>query len=103
MFEVGDQTANLLLSIALFAILGLALLTLVPWSKLGLAAQGRVMRWAWLPAIILATGYEWLMPSHMNIRIDLLLLLPAYMIIVVTCLVRWWLSRSRHPEVSNRE
>ena len=103
MFEVGDQAANILLNIAFFAILGLALLALVPWKLLGQAAIGRVMRWAWLPAVMLGAAYESLMPPHMNIRIDLLILLPAYAIIILTCGVRWWLARSNRLKAVDPE
>ena len=95
LFDVGDPTRNLALSACFFAILALTVAAVVPWRALGAARLSRLLRWLFLPALALAATYEWLMPARFDIRVDLLLLLPMYAVIAVTCLVRWLSSKGK--------
>ena len=93
MFDVGDPTRNAVLTACFLAIALLTLAAVVPWKALGAARLSKWARWLWLPVLLLAIAYEATMPSRFDIRVDLLLLLPMYAIVLVASVVRWFLSR----------
>lgn len=94
MIDVGDQAINLWLNLCFGLIALAALVSIVPWGAMGAGRMAALLRWMWLPVAAAAICYEALMPASFDIRIDLLLLLPLYLLVVVTCLYRWWrLSR----------
>ncbi|MFN2099580.1 hypothetical protein [Altererythrobacter sp. MF3-039] len=93
MIEVGDSAANMVLNLCFFAIVFVAILSFVPWGKIGLVKLGKAMKWAWLPVLVLAVTYESTMPSRFDIRLDLLILIPAYLALLCTCAIRWWQAR----------
>ncbi len=96
MISIGEPAIDFWLNLC-FGLIALAtLVALVPWGLLGAWRMARALRWTWLPVAALAIGYEVLMPARYDIRVDLLLLLPAYLIVLVTCLWRWW--RLRAPD-----
>ena len=95
LIDVGDPTLNLALNACFVAILLLALLALIPWRLFGVARFSYRLRWLILPLILLAVSYEYLMPSRFDIRIDLLLLLPLYLLVLVASLARW--RRGKRP------
>jgi hypothetical protein len=89
LIDVQDSTRGIALNVCFYAIVLLALVGAVPWKTLGAARLSRALRWLMLPVLGFAIAYESIMPSRMNIRIDLLLLAPAYVLTIVTSLVRW--------------
>jgi hypothetical protein len=89
LIDVQDPTRNIPLNACFYAIVLLATVGAVPWKTLGAARLSRALRWLILPVLGLAIAYESIMPSRMNIRIDLLLLAPAYTLAIVTSIVRW--------------
>lgn len=97
LIDVGDLLRNLALNTCLYLILFLAIAGLVPWRALGVPIPSRFLRWLAVPVFLLAVAYEWLMPSRFDIRLDLVLLLPAYGLVLVASFVRWaaW-RRSSH-------
>ena len=89
MVDVGDPARNLVLN-AVFLLVGLmTVVTLVPWGRIGATRLSRLLRWIPFPAAVLAVVYETAMPSRFDIRIDLLLLLPLYGLIIATSAFRW--------------
>jgi hypothetical protein len=89
LIDVQDPEANLILNGCFYAIIFLTIISLVPWKSLGAEHLSRMLRWMALPVFGLAILYESVMPSRFDIRIDLLLLLPAYALVVATSIVRW--------------
>ena len=84
--DVQDPALNQVLNICFFLILGLGLISLVPWGL----KSGR-NRWTlMLPviAILVYLKYEFTMPNNWDIRVDLLLLWPVVALILVSGLVR---------------
>lgn len=97
LINVADPLRNLALNTCLYLILSLAIVGLIPWRALGVPIPGRFLRWLALPVFVLAVAYEWIMPSRFDIRVDLLLLLPAYGLVLVTSFVRCYAwRRSSH-------
>lgn len=95
MFDVGDSALNAALNLCFGAIVLLAVAVIVPWGAVGAPRMNRLLRWAVVPICVLAVLYEWLMPSRFDIRVDLLLLLPMYVVVIVTSLFRWWSTHRR--------
>jgi hypothetical protein len=89
MFDVGDPTRNVVLTMCIAAIALLTLAALVPWRALGAPNASRLARWIVLPVAALAVVYESAMPARFDIRVDLLLLLPLYALVLAASLVRW--------------
>jgi len=87
--DVQDPARNLILNACFYMILLLTLIALVPWKTMGAKRVSSGLRWLAIPILALAVVYEWTMPSRFNIRVDLLLLLPAYGLVLVTSVVRW--------------
>lgn len=87
--DVADPLRNLVLNACFWAVLGLALVAIVPWGWIGAPRVGRLLRCLPLPALLLAVIYEVAMPARFDIRVDLLLLAPAYAVILLTSLARW--------------
>lgn len=94
MFDVGDSSRNAVLTGCFAAIVALTIASIVPWHGMGAARISRIARWFPVPVLFLALTYESTMPSHFNIRVDLLLLLPMYGIVIVASLVRWIRTRN---------
>jgi len=95
MFDVGDPTRNAVLTACFLAIALLTLAAVIPWKALGAARLSRWGRWLWVPVLLLAIAYEATMPSRFDIRVDLVLLVPMYLIVLLTSVIRW--VRSRRP------
>lgn len=93
--DVGLPVNNLLLNASLYALLALAAVSLLPWGRLGAGRFSRLLRWSPVPAMGLGLVYEAAMPAHFDIRLDLLLLLPAYGVILLTSVFRWLGERRR--------
>lgn len=83
------------LTFCFFAMLALAAIAIVPWEVFAGRRASRLLRWLGIPVLLLAIFYEWRMPPGMNIRVDLLLLLPAYLAVIGTSAVRAFLARRR--------
>jgi membrane protein DedA with SNARE-associated domain len=89
LINVDDPIRNLILNGCFYVILAATLIALVPWKFLGAERVSRMLRWLVLPVVGLAVGYEAAMPSRFDIRIDLLLLLPLYFVVLATSVFRW--------------
>jgi hypothetical protein len=84
--NVNDPSLNPILNICFFLILGLGVVSLIPWK----IKYGK-NRWTMaLPilAIIVYITYELTMPNNWDIRIDLVLLWPALVLILLLGLLR---------------
>jgi hypothetical protein len=90
MFDVGDPLRNVLLNLCFVSIALLTTAAILPWRFLGAARLDRLARWVIVPVLLLAVAYEAIMPARFDIRVDLLLLLPMYGLVVVSSIVRWW-------------
>lgn len=90
MIDVGDPVRNIALNAIFFAVVAITLVAVIPWGSVGAPRIGQFLRWLMIPVLVLAIVYEWLMPSRFDIRIDLVLLLPMYVVIIVTSAFRWW-------------
>ncbi|MCF8199190.1 MAG: hypothetical protein K9J42_10515 [Sulfuritalea sp.] len=97
MFDIGDPWRNAVLTGCFFAIASLTLAAVVPWKALGAAHFSKLARWICVPVLLLAIVYETAMPSRFDIRIDLLLLVPMYGVVLVASVVRWIGSRGAQP------
>lgn len=93
MFDVGDPLRNILLNVCFASIALLTVAAVLPWRLLGAVRLSKLARRVIVPVLLLAVAYEAIMPSRFNIRVDLLLLLPMYGLVVVASIVRWWRSR----------
>ena len=83
MFDVGDTASNATLTVCFFGIALLTLASMMPWRRFGFARSNRLTRWIFVPVILLAIVYESAMPARFDIRIDLFLLLPMYVLVLV--------------------
>jgi len=97
MFDVGDPPRNAVLTVCFFAIAFFTLAAVMPWKALGAARLARWARLLWVPVLLLAIVYETAMPSRFDIRVDLVLLAPMYLIVFLASVVRWFLSRRARP------
>lgn len=95
LLDIQDPTLNPIVTGLFYGMALTALLSLVPWPLSG----GR-NRWTlWLPSLGLAlyVTYEMVMPTRMNIRVDLALVWPMIAVIFLTWLARlfriWQLNR----------
>lgn len=98
MIDIHDPLLNQILNSCLFIILGLTLISLVPW-KLGSGKN----RWTLIlpvAAILVYLIYEFAMPDNWDIRMDLVLVWPALGLIILTGLIRVLLIR-RHKSRSH--
>ena len=93
MFNVGDPFRNAVLIGCFLAIMMFTVAALVPWKSLGAPRLSRLARWLPVPVFLLALVYETTMPARFDIRVDLLLLLPMYGLVIAASIVRWCLSR----------
>jgi hypothetical protein len=98
MYDVGDPVLNAALTLCFGAIALLTIATVIPWRVVGALRMNRVLRWAVVPLCALVVLYEWLMPSRFDIRVDLLLLLPMYGVVVMTSVFRWWSEKSSRSQ-----
>lgn len=89
MFDVGDPALNAVLNLCFGAIALLTVAAIIPWKAAGADRVHRLLRWIAVLVFALAVLYEWLMPLRFDIRVDLLLLLPMYAVVIGTSLVRW--------------
>lgn len=86
MIDVQDSSLNLILNICFFLILGLGLVSIVPWKL-----RAGKNRWTLvLPilAIVLYLVYELTMPNNWDIRLDLIILWPILALIILLTVVR---------------
>jgi hypothetical protein len=84
--NVNDSTLNLILSICFFLLLVFGVVSCIPWRL----KYGK-NRWTLaLPflAIVVYMIYELTMPSHWNIRMDLVLLWPVLILTLLLGLIR---------------
>jgi hypothetical protein len=91
--DVGDPASNLWLNLCFWLILLVALGSFLPWRAFGVPRLSQWAKWSWLPVLMLAVAYEVIMPARFDIRVDLLLLLPIYALVVLACTVRWFIGR----------
>jgi hypothetical protein len=90
LIDVGDSFRNAVLNGSFYAIaLGTALAT-VPWGMLGASTISRLLRWLVVPVAVLAVTYETAMPPRYDIRLDLALLGPMYLVVMATSALRWF-------------
>jgi hypothetical protein len=89
LIDVEDPLGNLILNACFYSIVFLALVAVIPWKTLGAARVSQLLRWLIIPTFGLAVAYESAMPSRFDIRVDLLVLIPAYGLLVVTSIARW--------------
>ena len=89
LIDVEDAGLNTVLNACFVANVALTLLALVPWRVLGVTRLCRLFRWVSIPVLVLAFVYESYMPTGCNIRVDLLILLPLYVMALATSAVRW--------------
>jgi len=87
--DVGNEASNLWLNLCFWLIVLSALASILPWGTMGATRMAGWLRWAWLPVAMLAIPYEALMPIQYDIRIDLFLLIPMYIVVIVTSIFRW--------------
>jgi hypothetical protein len=88
LINVEDTLRNLILNCSLVAILLMAIVAIIPWGSIGAKNIGRLATWLPIPALIVAFVYEMAMPARYDIRLDLVLLGPAYGVILLASLVR---------------
>lgn len=99
LIDVEDPLRNLILNGSFVAVVLIAIVAIVPWGALGARRLGRLAMLLPIPALVVAFVYETAMPSRYDIRLDLLLLLPAYGLILLATLVRLfarWKARRKH-------
>lgn len=92
--DVHDAALNQILNACFFLILGLGLISIIPWRL----KTGR-NRWTlMLPilAVLAYLAYEIAMPRNWDIRVDLLLLWPVLALILLLGLVRGILIWRHH-------
>ena len=90
LINVGDQIRTFWLTLCFFAVVIFTITTIIPWeSYFGMNRVSRLSRWIFVPVLMLAVIYERILPSRFDIRIDLLLLLPMYAVVVLTSVFRW--------------
>jgi hypothetical protein len=95
LINVDDPVRNLILNACFYSVLLLTLVAITPWGALGAVRMSRLLRWLPLPLLGLAIAYETAMPFRFDIRIDLLVLLPAYALVLMSSVVRWFVWRQR--------
>lgn len=102
LIDVEDPLRNLILNSCLLGIVFMTVLALVPWSLLRARKLGQLA--IWLPIPVLAVGliYEAAMPVRYDIRMDLVLLIPAYGLVLFATLIRF-ISRWRFRRKLNAE
>ena len=89
LIDVAEPFRNLVLNACFYSIALLTVVAVVPWGYLGAVRLSGVLRWAAIPVLGLAIAYEWAMPARFDIRLDLLLLLPAIGVVLVSSVFRW--------------
>ena len=84
--DVNDVSLNIILNTSFFLILGLGVVSLVPWRL-----KNGKNRWTLtLPAFAVGIYmlYEFSMPNNWDIRLDLVFLWPVMFIILFSGLIR---------------
>lgn len=99
LIDVEDPLRNLILNGSLVAVALMAIAAAVPWGAFGADRIARLATFLPIPALAVAVVYETAMPSRYDIRLDLLLLVPAYGLILlataIRLLARWRVRRKR--------
>lgn len=93
LIDVEDPLRNLILNGSLVAVVLMAILAIVPWGLLGADRLGRLATLLPIPTLAVAFVYEMAMPSRYDMRLDLLLLLPAYGLILLATVIRLLVQR----------
>jgi hypothetical protein len=93
LIDVQDPLRNLILNLCFFSIILMAVVAVVPWGAFGARTLSRLAIWLPAPALAVAYVYETAMPSRYDIRLDLVLLLPAYGLILLATLTRLFARR----------
>lgn len=70
------------------AIVILATISIVPWELFAGRGASRVLRWSAIPVLALAVLYELAMPASVDLRIDMILLVPVYVVAILTSIMR---------------
>jgi hypothetical protein len=99
LINVEDPLRNLILNCSLVAIVLMAIVAIVPWGSIGAKTIGRLATWLPIPTLAVAFVYEMAMPSRYDIRLDLVLLVPAYGLVLLATLIRVlarWRARRKH-------
>ena len=95
LIDVNDPVGNMVLNGIVLVQVILAVVALIPWEALGAQRLSRMLRWLLLPVGSLAVVYEAFMPRLYDIRLDLVLLVPLYLIATVTSGYRWIVWRRK--------
>lgn len=102
LIDVEDPLRNLILNLCLLGIVFMTVLALVPWRLLRARTLGRLAIWLPIPVLVVGLIYEAAMPVRYDIRVDLLLLVPAYGLVIVATLIRF-ISRWRFRREFNAD
>lgn len=99
LIDVEDPLRNLIFNCSLIAVVLMAIMAIVPWGTFGAERIARLAMWLPIPTLAVAFAYETAMPSRYDIRLDLLLLVPAYGLVLLATLIRllarWRARRKR--------
>jgi hypothetical protein len=102
LIDVEDPLRNLILNSSLVVVALMAIVAVVPWGIFGAERIGRFATLLPIPTLAVAFVYETAMPSRYDIRLDLLLLVPAYGLVLLATLIRllarWRARRKRELE-----
>ncbi len=80
LYQTGEETADLLLSVLAVFIVACGVISLFPWRKLRRAAW---VTHAPLLAFPAYAALEYLMPARFDIRVDLLIIWPVLLLIAL--------------------
>jgi hypothetical protein len=85
---------DIILAILFWSILGMSVFVFAyPWRMK--SRFSRIFIHLPLLVLVLLVTYEWVMPAEMNIRVDLLVLLPVFWLAFICYLVRLMLIKTR--------
>jgi purine-cytosine permease-like protein len=88
LINVEDPLRNLILNCSLIAVVLMTFMAIVPWATFGAKRIRRLSIWLPIPTLAVALIYEMAMPSRYDIRLDLVLLVPAYSLVLLATLIR---------------
>jgi hypothetical protein len=103
LIDVEDPLRNLILNGSLVAIVLMAVAAVVPWGAFGAERIARLATFLPIPTLAVAVVYETAMPSRYDIRLDLLLLVPAYGLVLLATAIRLvarWRARRKRGDAA---